>query len=238
MRLPLAALAAAAVATAIGGAPAVDAHVERRSIHHTHTPCNPSPHTVEQVPTQPHSFRNAGATSRYFVTRSGPAWPSPTTGPTRRWQEATKARKEAPSKSPAALHPHHAEPSGAEFNYGPTLMLRSPRQSHIQIGAAAPTTAPQRPNQRSSASTAAPPTPNHHPHAPHRPPRACTLPITTTTTTTGHVKHMANPCHFPSPLGAHLSTLHTCRGAGAGRGRAHCTPPVTLALERGYLRRC
>ena len=55
MRLPLAApsaLAAAAVATAIGGIPAVNRRVERRSIHHTHTPRNPNPHTVEQVPAQ------------------------------------------------------------------------------------------------------------------------------------------------------------------------------------------
>ena len=181
MRLLLAALAAAAVATATGGAPGVDTRVERRSIHHTHTPCNPSPHTVEQVPAPPRSFRNdlgnAGATSR------GPAWPSPTTGPTRRRQEATKARKEAPSPIPAALHPHRAEPSGAKSNCGTTLMLRSPRQSHIQIRAAALTAAPQRPTQRSSAPIAAPPTPHQHLHAPQRPPRACALPITTTTTT-------------------------------------------------------
>ena len=80
MRLLLAALAAAAVATATGGAPGVDTRVERRSIHHTHTPCNPSPHTVEQVPTQPRSFRNAGTTPR------GPEWPSPSADPTHRRQ--------------------------------------------------------------------------------------------------------------------------------------------------------
>ena len=139
--------------------------------------------------------------------------------------EASKARKGAPSPNPAALHPHRAESSGAKSNHGPTSMLRSPRQPHTQIRAAAPTAAPQRPTQRSSAPIAAPPTPHQHLHAPHRPPRACTLPITTTTTTTGHVKHMANLGHFLTPLGAHLNTTHACRAArgaeGAREGTLH-----------------
>ena len=145
MRPLLAALAAVAAATTTGGAPAPTTHVERRSIHHKHTPCNPTPHTVEQAPMPPRGCRNAEATSR------GPTWPSPSAGPSRRWQEPSTARKGAPSPSPAALHPHRAESSGAKSNHGPTSMLRSPRQPHTQIRAAAPTAAPQRPTQRSSA---------------------------------------------------------------------------------------
>ena len=103
MRPLLAALAAVAAATTTGGAPAPTTHVERRSIHHKHTPCNPTPHTVEQAPMPPRGCRNAEATSR------GPTWPSPSAGPSRRWQEPSTARKGAPSPNPTALHPHSAE---------------------------------------------------------------------------------------------------------------------------------
>ena len=105
MLLPLVALAAAAAATAIGGAPATGTRVERHSIYHNpHThPAAPIPHTVEQAPRQPRRGLITEATPR------GPEGPSPSAGPTRRWQEAPNTRKDTPSPNPTALHPHHAK---------------------------------------------------------------------------------------------------------------------------------
>ena len=121
MLLPLVALAAAAAATAIGGAPATGTRVERHSIYHNpHThPAAPIPHTVEQAPRQPRRGLITEATPR------GPEGPSPSAGPTatRRWQKASNARKDAPSPNPTALHPHHAEPSDAKSNCGTTAVL-------------------------------------------------------------------------------------------------------------------
>ena len=182
MRPSLAALAAVAAATTIGGTPALVTHVERRSIHHKYTPCNPTPHTVEQAPMPPRGCRNAEATSR------GPTWPSPSAGPSRRWQEPSTARKGAPSPNPTALHPHRAESSGAKSNYGPTTMLRSPRQPHTQIDT--------RRRTHSGPTTAHPAFQCPHcrpPHAPPTPTRA-TTPAASVCTAYHHHHHHHVAC--------------------------------------------
>ena len=140
MRPSLAALAAVAAATTIGGAPAPVTHVERRSIHHKYTPCNPTPHTVEQAPMPPRGCRNAEETSRApnvaLTGRTGPSYSS--TGGRSLLQRAT-----------AREPPHQAQPpftpiAQSQAAQNPTT---APRQCCVHHGSPTHRYAPPHPQR-------------------------------------------------------------------------------------------
>ena len=99
----LARIAAAAAATAIGGAPATDTRVKRHFIYHTYTHCSPIPHTVEQAPMQLRIGLNAEAT---------PGTPPGPEGPPHRAlaQHAGGRRRQMRARMPALSNPTALQP--------------------------------------------------------------------------------------------------------------------------------
>ena len=137
-----------------GGVPGALACAGGGFVNHTQRPCSPIRCPDEQASRATNRTQASGSPPHPQGTH--PSIPNPTDG----WQVCSKASRGPHSPVPTALHPPRAVPSAAKTTSTATCKLRSPRQSHIQMDAATPTTTPQRPTRRSRAPNTAPSTPH------------------------------------------------------------------------------
>ena len=138
MHLSMAIVVTAALVAARGGVPGALTRAGRGFIHHTHTPCSPIHYPDAQANRATKRTQATGGPSQPQGTH--PLIPNPADG----WQVCSKAGRGPHSPIPTALRTPLAVPSAAKTTGTATTTLRSPRQPHLQISAAAPTTTPQR----------------------------------------------------------------------------------------------